>query len=132
MKSIFTAAALPLVLAGLLSQMPAIADTASPMVLAQDGTSNTGDTFAPTNPGDAPLSNPSLDSGPPSELDNGGTSDSLRGAGEPGSTPSAGFSGNSSTSQSLSAAPLSGSGSGSGFGGGSSTSQSLSESPLSH
>ena len=130
MKSIFTAAALPMMLAAFTPPMPAVTDSGSPLVMAQDSTSDTN-TFAPTNPGDAPLTSPSLDSGPPSELDNGGTSDSLRGAGEPGSTPSAGFSGNSSTSQSLSTAPLSGSGGGSSFGGSSSTSQSLSATPLS-
>lgn len=123
MKSILTAAALPLILTGFAPPMPAITNSALPLVMAQDSTSDT-DSFSPTKPGDAPLSSPSLD--------NGATSDLLRGNNEPGVAPSAGFSGNSSASQNLSTAPLSGSGSGSSFGGSSSTSQSLSESPLSH
>ena len=94
MKAILTAAALPLALAGFTLPMPVLADSASPLVMAQDSTSSTGDT------GDAPLSSPSLDNGPPSELDNGATSDSLRGTGSS-------FGGSSSTSQSLSEPPLS-------------------------
>ena len=103
MKAILTAAALPLALAGFTLPMPVLADSASPLVMAQDSTSSTGDTgdtFAPAKPGDAPLSSPSLDNGPPSELDNGATSDSLRGTGSS-------FGGSSSTSQSLSEPPLS-------------------------
>jgi len=99
------------------------------MVLAQGNTSDTGDTFAPTKPGAAVQSQPN---GPPSELDNGATSDALRDTGDAGTAPSAGFSRNSSAGQGLSTAPLSGSDTGSSFGGRSITSQSLSESPPPH
>jgi hypothetical protein len=49
MKSILMAAALPLMLAGLTPPMPAITDSASPLVMAQDSTLDT-DTFAPASP----------------------------------------------------------------------------------
>jgi hypothetical protein len=121
MKSILIAAAFSLLLAAFTLQWAS--DPAASLVLAQDNTPNSGDTFSSTNPGTAPLPDSSLDSGPPSDLDNG--------AGTAGSTSSAGFSENS-TSQSLSTGPISQGGGESNFGGNSSSSGSLSEPPLSH